>query len=365
MAARFLVVPGAPFIDIQADLPGGIILVHDRGGFADDLVNVQGMRQGRSPFAFRKAGGRPLVAEDARHGVVMHAQPVELAAVPHHGFGKIVVIVMAAAGDLQAAHLARGAGKGGIAAIDVGGVFGAHVAAAAPGLVADADEMHVPGLGAAVPAPLIGQRGFAVRGHVFQPLGGIVRRQRADIQRDIGIRPDQLGKIHELVGAEAVILGHAAPMDIDPHGPLGARPDAVAPIVKIAEAAARPAHVGHMDGLQRRHHVLAIAMDVGDLAVLPHPDAFIDAAPQMLGELAIDMAVDLDTGPGGIDGDMGHRNHIGGRRLRAGRNSQSQQRQPKNFADHVPTPFYGRSGFRRRSIYCRMIAAAARVRKAL
>ncbi len=62
-----------------------------------------------------------------------------------------------------------------------------------------------------------------------------------------------------------------------------------------------------MDMAQRLHHILAIAMNVGDLAVLPHPDAFIDAAPQMLGELAKDVAVDLRPRLGGVDGDMGHR----------------------------------------------------------
>src|ERR1700733_9898561 len=113
------------------------------------------MAEGRGPFAFRKAGGRPLVAEDARHRIVVHAETVELAAVAHHRLGEVIIVVMRAAGDLQRAHFASGIGESGIAAVDVGGLVGAHIAATAPGLVAYADEMHVPGLGPAVPAPLI------------------------------------------------------------------------------------------------------------------------------------------------------------------------------------------------------------------
>ena len=51
-----------------------------------------------------------------------------------------------------------------------------------------------------------------------------------------------------------------------------------------------------MDRLQCLHHIGAVAMDIGDLAALPDPDAAIDAVAQMLGELAIDVAVDLRAG---------------------------------------------------------------------
>src|SRR5579871_607470 len=95
------------------------------------------------------------------------------------------------------------------------------------------------------------------------------------------------------MGAETVVVRHPAPMDIDAHRALGARTDAVAPIIEIGETPARPADHRDMDFPERLHHILAIAMDVGDLAVFPHPDAFIDAAPQMLGELAEDVAVDF------------------------------------------------------------------------
>jgi hypothetical protein len=64
-------------------------------------------------------------------------------------------------------------------------------------------------------------------------------------------------------------------------------------VVVVGEAAAGPAHQRHLDRLQRRDHVVAIAAGVGDLAVLADPDAFVDAAAQVLGELAVDVAIDL------------------------------------------------------------------------
>src|ERR1700744_6444035 len=104
------------------------------------------------------------------------------------------------------------------------------------------------------------------------------------------------------MGTEAVVLGHPAPMHIDAHRPLGARADAVAPVIQITETSARPADHRYMNLAQRLHHILAITTDIGDLAVWPDPDAFIDAPAQMLGELAIDMPVDHRTRLGQIDG---------------------------------------------------------------
>src|SRR5690349_1607942 len=109
------------------------------------------------------------------------------------------------------------------------------------------------------------------------------------------------------MSAETIVLGNAAPMDIDPLRTLGARPDAVTPVIEIAKTAARPADVRHMDFLERIHHILAIAANVGNLTVLADPNTFINAAPQMFGKLAIDMAIDRRAGLGSIDGDIGHR----------------------------------------------------------
>jgi hypothetical protein len=149
-------------------------------------------------------------------------------------------------------------------------------------------------------------------------------RAGADIAGDIGLGADQLGELHELVGAEAVGLLDAAPDHIDLGRALVARAHALAPVIVVGEAAAGPAHQRHLDGLQGRDHVVAIAPGVGDLAVLADPDALVDAASQVLGELAVDLGLDHRTGlvgaQGACDGGLGA-GGAGGRQGGGGKSS--------------------------------------------
>jgi hypothetical protein len=137
---------------------------------------------------------------------------------------------------------------------------------------------------------------------VLEPVRGLLSRAGTDVDRDVGVRTDLLHEVHEFMRAEGVGLDDASPVGIQGRRPLVARPDAVAPVIFVGEAAARPAHVGNLDGLQRGDHVVADAAGVGDLRFRAHPDAFINAATEVLGKLAEDIAVDLRTRPGGIDG---------------------------------------------------------------
>ena len=74
------------------------------------------------------------------------------------------------------------------------------------------------------------------------------------------------------------------------------RADAVAPVVFVGEAAARPADVRHLQRLERGDDVVADAARVRDAGVRADPDALVDAVAEMLGELAEDVAVDLRPG---------------------------------------------------------------------
>ena len=182
------------------------------------------------------------------------------------------------------------------AAVLVGVVVRRHFAAAAPVLVANADERHLPRLVAAVGAALLRQGVVTRRGHVLDPLAHLGRVGRADIHRDIWIGADLFGEVHELVGAEGVGLGRAAPPVVLARGTLVARTDAVAPVVLVSKAAARPADYGRLDRLQRADDVAAHAPDIGDLGVRADPDAVIDAGAQMFGKLTVDVARDRGAG---------------------------------------------------------------------
>jgi hypothetical protein len=71
------------------------------------------------------------------------------------------------------------------------------------------------------------------------------------------------------------------------------RANAVPPMVLIGEAAARPAKQGDFNRAQSLDDVIAHTACVGDIRILPDPDAAVDAAPQMLGKMPVYIAVDL------------------------------------------------------------------------
>ena len=72
-----------------------------------------------------------------------------------------------------------------------------------------------------------------------------------------------------------------------PDGPGGARTDAVAPIVGIGEAAARPADHRRAQRFQGIDQGLPDSSDIGDAAVLADPHAVVDYAAQVLDEVAV------------------------------------------------------------------------------
>ena len=75
-------------------------------------------------------------------------------------------------------------------------------------------------------------------------------------------------------------------------GPVGAGADAVAPVVVVGKAAAGPAEVRNVDRLEGVDDVGPHAAGVGDLRFFADPDAVVDAAAEVLGELAVEMAAD-------------------------------------------------------------------------
>ena len=139
-----------------------------------------------------------------------------------------------------------------------------------------------------------------------------------------GSVPSCSHKIQELVRAEVVVLDHAAPMRVDHLRTLFARPDAVLPVILVGETATRPAEHRDLQLAQGRDHVVANAPRVGNRRILAHPDATVDAVAQMLGKVAVDVAIHRGTRLIGAEDQ-------GGRRLlrEPGRGPHGQQGQSK------------------------------------
>ena len=93
--------------------------------------------------------------------------------------------------------------------------------------------------------------------------------------------------------AECVRLDHSAPVGIECCGSLT---DAVAPVVVVGKAAARPADVRHLKRLERGDHVIANAARVRDRGIWTDPYAIVDAVPEMLSKLAKNVAINLRAG---------------------------------------------------------------------
>src|SRR2546426_135393 len=95
---------------------------------------------------------------------------------------------------------------------------------------------------------------------------------------------------------EAVVLGVVSPMDVDGARPLGSRTDAVAPVIIIGKAAARPSQHGYADGFQVVHSLLAVAIDIRDARIPADPQASVNAGAEVLGEMTVQLRAD---GPNG------------------------------------------------------------------
>ena len=339
-----LEIPTAPLVDEERDLSLGIGAVHDRLGPRHERLHPQGERKFVRPAVLVETDRRALRA--VGHRVIMEAECLCRAHMRHHRGGERLEVATAldagAARHLDHRIAARRAREDRIARVDVGRVIGPHLAAAAPGLVADAKERHAPRLVAPVALALLYQRRFRlVGGHVFDPLRHIARRHRSDIARDIGVRADQFGKVEKLVRAELVGVDRVRPVHRHAGRSLRARPDPVAPVVDLAETAAGPADHGDMDMAQRLDHVATIAADVRDHALLADPDAFVDAASEMLGELAVDVPGDDRTGCVEVDDHVGRN----GRDLLSGRAAvlRGQCQRDQDAGERKTGPDHGRT----------------------
>ena len=164
VGARFHVVPGTPFVHNQPHAMLGIVTVHNLQVLFNDRLNRPRLAQGGVIFGLRKGGGAALVLPvRAGHGIIVHGDGVhKTGVVLHQHFHPVVIRFGRAAGDAIQFVFAVVAAIGLVTAVFVGVIFRAHVAAAAPVLVANAEVLYAVGFLAAVLPTLPYHRGIAV-----------------------------------------------------------------------------------------------------------------------------------------------------------------------------------------------------------
>src|SRR5690606_11399957 len=134
-------------------------------------------------------------------------------------------------------------------------------------------------------------------GHVLEPLRHLARGRATHVTGDVGLTVEQLDQLHELMGAEGVVLLDPAPVRVDAHRALVARTNAVAPVVFVGEAAAGPTDDRDLELLERLEHVGTEAACIGNGGILAYPDAAVNAATEVLRELAVQVTANSVARP--------------------------------------------------------------------
>ena len=210
---RFLIPPGSPLINEQADASLGIFLVHDGLVLLDHLFNLQAFAQRPVVLVVVEFGGRALRTIPSRASVVVETDSLHSVADPVHQHGCPVVVIVAGTGCNTIEVVFALVAKIGVKlAVLVGIVFRRHVAAASPCLVADTEVFYVPCLLSAVLTAKAGHRRVTVAGHILHPLCHFFHRAGTDISADIGFAAQHLAEVQELVGTERVVFDGAAPV---------------------------------------------------------------------------------------------------------------------------------------------------------
>ena len=253
---------------MELPLPDGAAIVVQR-------PTINGIQD--APVALRHAGEEP-------------PRPVQVASIR-------------AGGNKRERH-AKPGNPGGEPSEFRGVFFRGEIPPAAPGLVAHAPKPHLEGFRVALAGTLIRERGSSRRRiAILDPFIEVPGGVAAEVGRQVRLRADEPAEMHEFVGAELVglVLGRAVRRAgekavVDPEigaaRALRARPDAVAPVVAIGKTPAGPAHDGRLEPPHVLHEFASDAALVADLGILPHPDAVIDDAADVLREVAVKIGRD-------------------------------------------------------------------------
>ena len=127
-----------------------------------------------------------------------------------------------------------------VSSVQIGIVLRRHIAAAAPVFIAHTKIINLPGLLVSVFLAQIRHGGDAVEGHVLHPFAHLLHCAASHVSVHIGLTAKLLAKFKKLVGAEAVVLHHAAPVGVYHLFTVFFGADAVPPVVLVRKTAARP-----------------------------------------------------------------------------------------------------------------------------
>ncbi len=300
IGAGLHIIPGAPLIHDHADLLFRIILIHNGAMSLDQLIHLQGRLQSAVPVLLIKVQSQSLLIPiSGRYGIIMkrhaiHKSPAMVKGGLQHLVGPVIVIHIGSAGNLKdrilgvvIAHI------GLVSAIQVSIIFRTHVAAAAPVLISYSEIINLPGLLVSVGLAQLCHGRNALKGHIFHPFAHFLNGTAAHVSVDISLAAQLLTQLHKLVGSKAVILHHTAPVGVNHFLTALLGTDTLLPVILVGKTASGPAKHGHVDLLQRLHHIRAHTLHIGNMGIFSHKNAFIDASSQMLREMSLQFRINV------------------------------------------------------------------------
>ena len=167
-------------------------MAHNLRVARDKLVHVQCLANSLVIRVGIKACCSCFFLKCARHGVIVQAEAVHVVARNAHDLFCPVVIVgdARAAGNAEHVVVAVIADVGLEAAVEVGIIGRAHIAAAAPVFVADTEVFHLPRLGMTVFGAQVRHGRNAIKRHVLHPLAHFLHGAGAHVAVDVRLAAD-------------------------------------------------------------------------------------------------------------------------------------------------------------------------------
>ncbi|MNJ70576.1 hypothetical protein D3C77_670490 [compost metagenome] len=90
---------------------------------------------------------------------------------------------------------------------------------------------------------------------------------------------------------EMVVFYYTAPMRVDHSFAVFFWTDTIFPVIFIGEATTRPAKHRNFNLLKRLYNIVSNPIRIRNRRIFAYPYSFINAPPQMLGEMTINIAV--------------------------------------------------------------------------
>src|SRR5512146_1421428 len=127
---------------------------------------------------------------------------------------------------------------------------------------------------------------------IFNPIAQLARCTRAHITAEVRFSADQTAEANKFLGTYPIGFDHLPPVNVDPAGALVVRAYTILPMIIVGKATARPTNDGWFHPAQGLDDISAKTSHVGDGRILADPDAVINAAAEVLGEMTVDIRVD-------------------------------------------------------------------------